>query len=90
MEDDQVIETRAYVSLRMWATAPTLHRNFVLPLTDAAYVAAEGMMCPVCGSRSLEGQDRLEPQAGYAAQTIQCADCGKIYWDQYRLVGYGF
>lgn len=57
-------------------------------LSDAEYVAAKGLRCPVCGCEQIEG-DSTDMGGGSATQEMSCTDCGASWTDHYRLTGYG-
>jgi len=58
------------------------------PATQQAYAACGGVLCPFCGSAMIEGVDRVGVGMEGASQEVSCADCGKHWLDQYKLVGY--
>ena len=51
------------------------------------YVKAGGVVCPVCGSESVEG-DGLEVDAGTATQEVNCTECKATWEDRYTLTSY--
>ena len=53
------------------------------------YAANCGIKCPFCDSLGIEGGP-VEIDAGYATQEARCVDCGKTWFDQYKLIGYSF
>lgn len=59
----------------------------VYPLTDAAYVAEGGGVCPACGSNQIEG-DSTEIDGASATQEVSCLDCSASWKDFYKLAGY--
>jgi hypothetical protein len=46
-----------------------------------------GDSCPFCHGENIEG-DRFEAEAGEVYQRVECADCGKVWHDIYKLTGY--
>jgi hypothetical protein len=61
----------------------TLHH----PMTDAEYLAHDGLVCPLCGSQHTTGED-IEVDGWEALGDVSCDDCGACWQDIYRLVGY--
>lgn len=58
------------------------------PLTDAAYVAADGCTCPNCRSNEVQAGDSGF-ELSLAWRNVICRDCGAEWTDEYNLVGYG-
>ena len=63
------------------------------PLPEDAmvkYVESHGLICPFCGSETLEGMHRVEAGRGdgLATQHVRCADCDKEWDDLYVLTGF--
>lgn len=56
-------------------------------MTNEEYLASEGARCPWCRSGDLEG-DSIEMDGDVAWEQIRCNDCGGVYLDIYRLVGF--
>jgi hypothetical protein len=46
-----------------------------------------GDSCPFCHGVNIEG-DRFTAEAGEVYQRVECADCGKVWHDIYKLTGY--
>ena len=51
------------------------------------YVQQRGVRCPFCGSDDLDTVGRLQSDAGYAWQGVECANCGGKWADSYTLSG---
>jgi len=50
------------------------------------YINQDGVNCPYCGSRDIEGQS-IEVDAGGAFQDISCLRCNREWTDCYKLDG---
>ncbi len=58
------------------------------PLSEEAiksYVCGGGVRCPYCRSSDIQSA-RLEADGPAAWADAECADCGRIWRDVYRLV----
>ena len=51
------------------------------------YLEAEGLKCPNCGSDNISAGDP-EPDGLTAVSTVGCVDCGAVWEDVYKLVGF--
>lgn len=56
-------------------------------MSQKAYVDSEGVKCPFCGSENLD-REGVDVDAGGASQRVSCDDCGKTWYDCYKLTGY--
>lgn len=54
--------------------------------TNAEYIASS-TDCPRCGSSDLEGGS-FDIDTGSCGQEMNCSNCGLVYYDEYRLVGF--
>lgn len=68
------------------------------PMSPEEYAASPEAVCPWCRSRNfevVEGSEfeedgRVEPDSNvrHAIEGLHCGDCGKHWFDTYRLTGY--
>jgi len=60
-----------------------------MALTDKEYVESAGNTCPNCGceENSVEA-GQMEADGDYAWCNCGCSNCGAIWTDCYRLMGY--
>jgi hypothetical protein len=58
-----------------------------LTVEQQAQYLQDDNSCPWCLSGDLEGVGRIEFDGGAASQRITCGDCGKAWWDIYKLTG---
>lgn len=58
------------------------------PMTDDEYVQTQGLRCPYCRERDVEGVGGVEIDAGYATQEVRCNSCERHWIDRYHLMGY--
>lgn len=56
-------------------------------MTKEEYVSGKGLLCPFCGSESIQG-GFIQVEAGVALQEMGCARCENRWQDIYRLVGF--
>jgi hypothetical protein len=57
------------------------------PLSQDAYKAGCGSICPNCGSSNVEG-DSIDIDAGVATQEDGCLACDASWKSSYQLIGY--
>ena len=57
-------------------------------MPNETYVKAQGLRCPVCTSRLLEGIDGVQIYEGGASHLIYCKACESTWVDVYVLTGY--
>lgn len=57
------------------------------PLTQEAYVARLGNVCPFCQSPAITGHS-IEVDGAEARQEVTCYDCDSGWFDVYELKGY--
>lgn len=55
-------------------------------MTDTEYIKAEGACCPLCRSSNISTCGPFDGEGG--SQDVTCFDCGKIWRDNYKLIGY--
>lgn len=60
-----------------------------MAMSQKQYIDHHGVKCPYCGGGDVEGQE-VTIDAGGSSQEVSCLDCGAVWHDQYRLVGYAF
>jgi len=56
-------------------------------LSEQEYVSSRGVRCPFCGAEDIEGDSRVEVDAGVATQEVHCNACGEDWEDVYQLIG---
>lgn len=61
--------------------------NTQQPMTQYEYLAAQGIQCPACRSREIDGMD-VDMDGDGIVQSCECNACGATWTDQYTLVGY--
>ena len=54
-------------------------------IDKARYITTKGLVCPYCGSESIEG-GFIEVIAGEAFQNMNCCQCRSKWQDIYHLV----
>jgi transposase-like protein len=59
-----------------------------LPLSNDAYVAVRGNVCPHCSSDDITATTGLSAEGGSAWQDVVCNSCGKEWQDIYTLTGW--
>lgn len=57
-------------------------------LSQKEYVKGDGMTCPFCHSKMIEGDGSINFEGDIVSQNIYCLDCHKTWQDLYKLVGY--
>jgi hypothetical protein len=57
-------------------------------MRDAEYVAKRGGRCPLCASKNICAIEEIQRDSDRARCHIECHDCGKLWTDEYTLVGY--
>ena len=57
-------------------------------MSQKAYVDSKGIHCPFCGSTNIGADGNVEVDCGGGSQTVSCDDCGKTWYDFYKLTGY--
>ena len=50
------------------------------------YVENDGVTCPVCDSKNIEGNSSFDPNVNFVIQSVRCNECGKEWTDEYKLV----
>lgn len=58
-----------------------------MPKSDFQYVQTP-YHCPFCNSDAIEGIKSVDVDGTSATQEITCANCGKSWYDLYKLIGY--
>ena len=57
-------------------------------LTQEQYLARAGLVCPLCRSGSVKGEDNVSVASSGAWQKISCRKCKATWIDQYELTGF--
>ena len=57
-------------------------------MTDAQYVYEGASKCPHCKSKKIENCETPEYSCGSIFQPVECYDCGKIWDEEYKLIGW--
>jgi transposase-like protein len=57
------------------------------PMSQAAYVAAGGNLCPYCGSTDISGGS-FTVDGPTAHQEVSCSECDEEWTDTYTLAGF--
>ena len=60
----------------------------ITDITNEMYVKAQGLRCPVCTSRLIEGIAEVRTYEGGASHLIYCNACESQWRDVYVLTGY--
>ena len=60
-------------------------------LYSKEYAKKDGVVCPFCYSKDIEGYSKMETDStfvGRAWQNMSCIDCNAEWRDEYSLTGY--
>ena len=57
-----------------------------MKLSLEQYLAAEGFVCPYCGSGEIAAERNIENSGTGAVQEIECLHCNHRWRDRYQLV----
>jgi len=67
-----------------------LKKDLNIPLTKEEYVEEAGGVCPYCKMENcIESRGSPEISEVFAWLDVECTECHKQWYEEYKLIGYG-